>query len=153
MYTLKRLSVRLLRNLAADAWRARTRPAPRMLPVLMTHFVTYRCNFRCSYCNVRPGGSAPPSTGELGTEDCVRLIGILREAVPHLHLTGGEPLLRTDIVEIVAAARALGFRSLGLSSNLSLSTSGPPCSTTSRTWSRASTPSTSRPTPPAARRG
>lgn len=120
MYTLKRLSVRLLRNLAADAWRARTRPVPRMLPVLMTHFVTYQCNFRCSYCNVRPGGSAPPSRGELGTEDCVRLLGILREAVPHLHLTGGEPLLRPDIVEIVVAARALGFRSLGLSSNLSL---------------------------------
>jgi MoaA/NifB/PqqE/SkfB family radical SAM enzyme len=120
VYLLKRLSMRLLRNLARDVWRVHTQPVPRMLPVVMTHFVTYRCNFRCSFCNVLCGGLAPPSRQELGTEDCVRLLAILREAVPHLHLTGGEPLMRSDIVEIASAARALGFRSIGLASNLSL---------------------------------
>ena len=40
-------------------------------------------------------------------------MGILRAAVPHLHITGGEPLMmRSDIIEIVAAARALGFRTV-----------------------------------------
>jgi len=51
-----------------------------------------------------------PASAELGTDDWTR---VFREAaalgVVHLHLTGGEPLARTDLAELVAAGREAGL--------------------------------------------
>jgi len=65
--------------------------------------LTYRCPLRCGYC------SNPVSyhSQSLATDAWVN---VLAEAealgVLQLHLTGGEPLLREDLEELVAAARA-----------------------------------------------
>jgi len=75
-------------------------------PVLSEIAVTYRCNLRCEFCYI--GDKAYP---ELGTSDCKKvLFKIFNEAkVPSVSFTGGEPLLRKDIVSLVEYASEIGL--------------------------------------------
>jgi cyclic pyranopterin phosphate synthase len=68
--------------------------------------VTDRCNFRCSYCMPRsvfgPGFRFLPASEILRFEEIARLAGIFVSlGVRKLRLTGGEPLLRRDLPELV----------------------------------------------------
>src|SRR5919197_1108307 len=80
--------------------------------------VTDRCNFRCLYCMPEDGLPWIPR-GELLTRD--ELVRALRVAVGlgvrTVRITGGEPTLRRDLVEVVAALGALGVE-------LSITTNG-----------------------------
>lgn len=70
--------------------------------------VTDRCNFRCVYC--LPDGYQPQagSEPELSLEEIQRLCaGFDRLGFSKIRLTGGEPALRRDLVEIVSAVAAL----------------------------------------------
>jgi radical SAM protein with 4Fe4S-binding SPASM domain len=75
-------------------------------PVLSELAVTYRCNLRCNFCYV---GEQP--CDELSTSDAQNVLyKIAREAeVPSVSFTGGEPMLRTDIRELVAYASGIGM--------------------------------------------
>lgn len=71
--------------------------------------VTDRCNFRCQYC--RPAKttrdeSLPPSASNAELVDLVRRIDRVRP-LHKLRLTGGEPLLRPGLVDLVRNLRAL----------------------------------------------
>jgi pyrroloquinoline quinone biosynthesis protein E len=70
--------------------------------------LTYRCPLHCAFC-YNPTDYAKTVT-ELDTADWIR---VLREAralgAVQLGLSGGEPLTRDDLEEIVAEARRLGF--------------------------------------------
>lgn len=71
--------------------------------------LTRSCNLFCAHCR----GSASDSqyTGELSTEECFRLIDqILEVGKPILILTGGEPLVRRDVLAIAKYAVAKGLR-------------------------------------------
>jgi pyrroloquinoline quinone biosynthesis protein E len=77
-------------------------------PLWLLLELTYRCPLHCVYCS-NPTEIA--HTGdELGTDDWIR---VLREAralgAVQLGLSGGEPLLRDDLEQIVSEAHALGF--------------------------------------------
>ena len=63
--------------------------------------VTGRCNMKCRHCFME----APSARyGELSTEATFRIIDELERAnVQRVHLTGGEPLLRDDIWDVIAA--------------------------------------------------
>jgi cyclic pyranopterin phosphate synthase len=62
--------------------------------------VTQRCDLACPHCH-REGQS--PSTGEMTPEEIERLVRIAASVgVRKVKLTGGEPLLRADIIEIVS---------------------------------------------------
>ena len=64
--------------------------------------ITTRCNLRCSYCY--HFGSAGEVESDLPTEEWVRFIEELgRAAVMDVCLGGGEPFLREDIAQIIAA--------------------------------------------------
>jgi len=80
--------------------------------------ITERCDLRCSYCNV--AGAASDGRDELPLDD-LRTLGIAfaRELGFHkLRLTGGEPLLRPDLPDIVRAMRDdAGFSYLALTTN------------------------------------
>ena len=70
----------------------------------LTHLrvsVTDRCNLRCVYCHME-GGWGQCGSREMAPGDIERLVSLFaRAGVRFLKLTGGEPTLRQDIVEIV----------------------------------------------------
>ncbi|MEU6427988.1 GTP 3',8-cyclase MoaA [Microbispora sp. NPDC046973] len=71
--------------------------------------LTDRCNLRCSYCMPPEGLDWLPKPELLTGEEIVRLvtIGVERLGIREVRFTGGEPLLRRELVEIVAATAAL----------------------------------------------
>ena len=83
-------------------------------PVVIWNLIR-RCNLRCKHCYSISADTDFP--GELSTDEIFAVMDDLRAfRVPVLILSGGEPLLRPDIFEISARAKALGFY-VGLSTN------------------------------------
>jgi cyclic pyranopterin phosphate synthase len=61
--------------------------------------ITDRCNYKCVYCRT---GEVGAQYAELSTEDYLRLIrNFVALGIEKVRLTGGEPLLRRDLVEMV----------------------------------------------------
>ncbi len=84
--------------------------------------VTDRCNFRCPYCMPKarfgPGYRFLPRAEALHAGEIVRLAGIFASlGVTKIRLTGGEPLLRPDLAEIVAGIAGLGVPDIALTTN------------------------------------
>ncbi len=83
-------------------------------PVVIWNLVR-RCNLKCKHCYSISGDVDFP--GELNTSQIFNVIDDLKAfKVPVLILSGGEPLLRSDIFDISKRAKASGFY-VGLSSN------------------------------------
>ncbi len=62
--------------------------------------LTRSCNLACSHC--RASSKLGPYPGELTTSECFKVIDdIASFARPIVIMTGGEPLLREDIEEIL----------------------------------------------------
>ncbi len=78
--------------------------------------LTDRCNFRCTYCS--PSENEPPD-GLLTRAELSRLFRLFASVgVRRIRLTGGEPTLRKDVVEIVADAAATpGIEDVALTTN------------------------------------
>jgi MoaA/NifB/PqqE/SkfB family radical SAM enzyme len=72
---------------------------PKLLPMNLTVSITYRCNSRCRTCNVWKKRSH-----ELSLEEWERVFASLERGPYWITLSGGEPLLRTDVVEIAESA-------------------------------------------------
>jgi len=69
--------------------------------------VTERCNLRCVYCMPEEGVAFANGEQLLDLAELTRVIGIFaRLGVTKVRFTGGEPLVRKDIVDLVAAATA-----------------------------------------------
>jgi len=81
--------------------------------------VTDRCNFRCVYCMPAEGLAWLPKGDILTYEEIERLVRIaLRIGVEEIRLTGGEPLVRRDLPELVRRLAPLqGLKSLSLTTN------------------------------------
>lgn len=70
--------------------------------------VTDRCNLRCSYCMPPDFSDWMPSDHLLSVDELVYVVSVAVErGITQVRLTGGEPLLRPDIAEIVARIRQL----------------------------------------------
>jgi PqqA peptide cyclase len=88
-------------------------------PLALIAEVTHRCPLHCVYCSnpVQMAGSV----SELSTEGWANIfqqsgkLGVL-----HAHFTGGEPLARADLTELVAAARAAGLYTNLITSGIGL---------------------------------
>jgi len=81
--------------------------------------VTDRCNLRCVYCHPIPG-YGPIERGEiLELEEIMRIIRLFAECgIKKLRLTGGEPLLRGDIVRLVRELGSIaGIEELSVTTN------------------------------------
>lgn len=109
-------------------------PAARHLPVLgslglrdpQARRVTYlrisltdRCNYRCTYCMPPQGVELVPKPHLLTFEEIERLARVfLQLGVRRLRLTGGEPTIRKDLLDLVSRLAALpGLQDLSLSTN------------------------------------
>jgi len=83
--------------------------------------ITDRCNYKCIYCRTGEGGAQYP---ELSIEEYLRLIRLfVGLGITKVRLTGGEPLLRRSLVDLVSELAAL--RTLwGEPLDLALTTNG-----------------------------
>lgn len=82
--------------------------------------LTDRCNLRCSYCMPAEGLDWMNPTDVMTAAEIERLVGIAVHelGVRSVRFTGGEPLLRRDLVSIVAACAAVRPRlDLSLTTN------------------------------------
>jgi len=126
--TTTELGLPALRTAPAAAPRDPARPAD---PRLVDRFgriatdlrisLTDRCNLRCTYCMPAEGLDWMPRDEQLTDAELVRLIGIaVRDLGVHeLRFTGGEPLLRRGLEDVIAASAALDPRP-----DISLTTNG-----------------------------
>ncbi|MCP3979684.1 MAG: radical SAM protein [bacterium] len=81
-------------------------------PYVVSWNLTYRCNLACEHCYLDAGGSplvqseAFADRGELDTDGCRKVVDDIAQFAPEALtiLTGGEPLLRRDILEIIRYA-------------------------------------------------
>jgi pyrroloquinoline quinone biosynthesis protein E len=91
--------------------------APRALGLLAE--LTYRCPLHCPYCSNPTEFS--PTEEELAATEWQRVLGEAGElGVLHVHLSGGEPLLRPDLPELVRSAREAGLYTNLLTSGIGL---------------------------------
>lgn len=74
-------------------------------PVLCNYYVTYRCNAKCSFCDIwqKPSPYVTYSNVKNNLEDLRRL------GVKVIDFTGGEPLLHRQIDRFLSLAKSLGF--------------------------------------------
>jgi MoaA/NifB/PqqE/SkfB family radical SAM enzyme len=93
---------------ALGPWRRR----PLVGPALGTLLITYRCDLRCRVCDLPQRAAVRRRAGdrELGTEE---LRAVLRDfkaiGTAGIGITGGEPMLRDDVCELLAEATRLGL--------------------------------------------
>ena len=78
------------------------------IPYVISWNLTSRCNLRCKHCYIDASTAMP---GELTTDEVLRVVDEIAdvnyEAI--LILTGGEPLLRPDLDQVVARAAGRGL--------------------------------------------
>ena len=81
--------------------------------------VTDRCNLRCVYCHPLPDCGLIEREEILGFEEILRIVRLFAECgIKKLRLTGGEPLLRRDIVRLVGELAAIsGIEELSATTN------------------------------------
>jgi len=92
-------------------------PAP-FVPLILSWNVTRKCNLKCAHCYIN--ATEEELQDELSTEEAKILMDqISAVSRPLLILSGGEPLLRNDILELIRYGTAKGFK-MGLGSNGSL---------------------------------
>ena len=83
---------------------------PFQSPRVIAWEVTRRCPLKCRHC--RAGAADVPYDRELSTAECLRVLDSLGPRPPMIIWTGGEPMLRPDILELVRHATTLGIRSV-----------------------------------------
>jgi len=80
--------------------------------------VTHRCNYRCFYCHME---GEEERGDELTVNDIAKLVRIGKGlGIDKVKLTGGEPLSRRDIVDVVKAISNVGITDLAMTTNGSL---------------------------------
>jgi len=83
--------------------------------------LTYRCPLKCPWCS-NPVEAAPGHGQELGTEEWKQVLRQGRElGALQLGFTGGEPMLRDDLEELVGEASRLGYYTNLITSGVGLS--------------------------------
>ena len=112
---------------AAIPFRLDTAPVDRLQRPLrdLRISVIETCNFRCPYCMPEdryPHDDIGDSASRLGFDEIERAArAFVRQGVRKLRLTGGEPLLRKNLPELIARLVAIeGVEDVALTTNASL---------------------------------
>ncbi|MDX2268794.1 MAG: GTP 3',8-cyclase MoaA [Bryobacter sp.] len=81
--------------------------------------VTDRCNIRCFYCMPEEGGTYAPKAEVLSYEEMARFVRIAAGlGVKKLRITGGEPLVRKDLPDLIAQLSHIpGIEDIALTTN------------------------------------
>jgi peroxiredoxin/MoaA/NifB/PqqE/SkfB family radical SAM enzyme len=73
----------------------------------------YTCNSNCLFCVI----GDKLFTGDRSTTDCIEELKLSRETCEDVVFTGAEVTIRPDFFQLVAAARALGYKSIQIQTN------------------------------------
>jgi len=77
--------------------------------------ITNRCNVKCFYCH---HDGIVPENYEMTSSEMQRIVKVAKEiGIEKIRLSGGEPLIRKDIVDIVTKISSIGFRDISLTTN------------------------------------
>jgi MoaA/NifB/PqqE/SkfB family radical SAM enzyme len=96
-----------------------------LAPRVAVYYVTMQCNLNCSYCEDFGSRRNQQVTPAPSLENAKRILAVIRSGVDRLWLTGGEPLLYPQIVELLDYARNdLKFREISLITNGTLLSKG-----------------------------
>ncbi|XP_075719598.1 molybdenum cofactor biosynthesis protein 1 isoform X2 [Rhinoderma darwinii] len=81
--------------------------------------LTEKCNLRCQYCMPEDGVKLTPKSELLTAQEILTVARLfVQEGVDKIRLTGGEPLIRPDVVDIIAQLRKLeGLKTIALTTN------------------------------------
>ncbi len=100
------------------AYSPQAQTSQRFIPLIMSWNVTRECNMKCSHCYIN--ATEKKIDNELTTKEAKVLMDqIYQVSRPLLVLSGGEPLLRSDIFELIEYGAKKGLK-MGLGSNGSL---------------------------------
>ncbi len=86
----------------------------KLRPLIGSYYVTHRCNLKCLYCTEH---YPIRDTVDVDTEGAFEILRKMRKECQAIYFTGGEPLVRPDIVEIVREAVWLKFFPIYLGTN------------------------------------
>ncbi len=78
-------------------------------PLSAVFYVTHRCNLSCHYCTQK---YPDVLSREVSIEKTIEILRIVRRQLRSLYVTGGEPLCRSDLEEILEAADQLGYNTI-----------------------------------------
>ena len=83
--------------------------------------ITERCNLRCTYCMPSEGIELTPNQKLLSSDEILRIARLfVSQGVTKIRLTGGEPTVRKDCVELVeelGKLRGEGLKEIAMTSN------------------------------------
>ena len=97
----------VFRQYAQNSWKVRIRKSTRVIdPISAIFYITHRCNLECHYCTQK---SPDVTSEELSTAKTIELLRRIRTELGSLYVTGGEPLVRTDVAEVLQAAHRMGY--------------------------------------------
>jgi molybdenum cofactor biosynthesis enzyme MoaA len=82
-------------------WSFRRLARPTLLPINYTFSVSYRCNSRCITCDIWRIQYRVPKKLELTLDEWERVIKSLGSSPYWITVSGGEPFLRRDLVDLV----------------------------------------------------
>ncbi|MDK1030597.1 MAG: GTP 3',8-cyclase MoaA [Planctomycetia bacterium] len=94
-------------------------PAKKTPPLALRISITDRCPMRCLYC-MPPAGVPKKNHDEILTfEEIARFVRVLKSAfdVSKVRITGGEPLIRTGVVDLISMLSGQGIDDLALTTN------------------------------------
>jgi len=112
-------NLKLVTTFAKNFWRARVQGNTLVEPLGITWHATNACNFRCNYCDDGKGHMYPDiKSYTMKTDEVKHVLGLAREKVSLLYITGGEPLIRKDLGEITRWAKEeAGYSYIAISTN------------------------------------
>lgn len=81
--------------------------------------ITDKCNLRCTYCMPEEGVPFKTHSTIMSFEEIVKVVeASVKLGINKIRLTGGEPLIRKDVVELVRMIKAVkGIEHLGMTTN------------------------------------
>ncbi len=80
--------------------------------------ITDRCNLKCIYCMPEAGLKQFDQADILTTDEILRIVRIAcKYGVRKVRLTGGEPLLHNDIVQLISGIKDAGIKDLSITTN------------------------------------
>ena len=85
-----------------------------MLPSVLTVELTYRCNHKCLFCYCPWENEPSLKEAELSTDEWKKIFDKVKQyGVKQITFSGGEAILRDDLIDLISYAHNAGF-SVGL---------------------------------------